>query len=97
LNMLVMNANRDAAVQPPGSAARRKIIRDAMNLMKQISAIYEHLVARQSRPLGEIDRTMFEALGLGRFLIPEPNELPLDEEAFSAIIVPLHPAPKMLQ
>jgi hypothetical protein len=33
---------------------------------------------------------------LEQFLIPDPDDA-IEEEAFSAIIVPLHPAPKLLQ
>ncbi len=34
---------------------------------------------------------------LEQFLIPDPDDPANADEAFSAIIVPLHPAPKMLQ
>jgi hypothetical protein len=44
-----------------------------------------------------MDPAMFVSLGLERFLVPDPDDPDNVEEAFSAIIVPLHPAPKTLQ
>jgi hypothetical protein len=44
-----------------------------------------------------MDPATFVSLGLEQFLIPDPEDPNEVEEAFSAIIVPLHPAPKLLQ
>ena len=68
--------------------------RDFASLAKEMA---ETLAEFQSDPLGEPDPATFVALGLEHMLIPDPDDPDFAEEPVSATIVPLHPAPKMLQ
>jgi hypothetical protein len=95
--MVITNAERAATNFLPTSSAGKKILRDARCLSRQIVAIRRRLAERQSRPLPEIDNAVSKALGLSQPPTPEPNDRALAEEAYSAVIVALHPAPKMLQ
>jgi hypothetical protein len=95
--MLIAEARRNAATVPRTPSSTNKFLRDSRLLMRQSTAMQRTLVERQSRPLAEIDNAVFAALGLSQPVIPEPEDRALAEEAFSAVIVALHPAPKMLQ
>ena len=64
---------------------------------KLLTDMKRTLARRQTQTLGKIDPAMAISLGLEQFLIPDPDDPDQVEEAVSAIIVPLHPAPKMLQ
>jgi hypothetical protein len=89
------DANRCAAV--PAMAKRHE--RDAKQFDKIIANKRRMLADFQSRPSDTpVAVAMSAALARQQFLVPVPASVPDDtEEAFSAVIVPLHPAPKTLQ
>jgi hypothetical protein len=64
---------------------------------KQADAMIRKLLHQQSVPLRDRDMALFHALGVVPEMMLDPNDPAQPEEAVSAIIVPLHPAPKMLQ
>lgn len=102
LRLLAKDTHRDATRPGLTPGVVRKILRDAKEFEKLIVDMRKTLVQRQAQPLGRMDPALCVSLGLGEFLIPDPNDPGSDdpggeEEAFSAVIVPLHAAPKMLQ
>jgi len=97
LGMLVAENRRNAASSPRTSSSFNKHLRNISLLIRQSAGLRRILVQRQSRPLAEIDAAVFAALGLSQPVIPRPKDRVMGEEAFSAVIVALHPAPKMLQ
>jgi hypothetical protein len=93
MRLLAEDARQDAAQAEPARA--KKCLRSAREFDKLLIEMRQTLARRQARPLPKMDPATFVALRLEQFLIPDPEDT--EEEAFSAIIVPLHPAPKMLQ
>lgn len=97
LRLLAEDAHRDAARPHPDAATAKKFLRAAKQMDKLLTDMKRTLARRQTQTLGKIDPAMAISLGLEQFLIPDPDDPDQVEEAVSAIIVPLHPAPKMLQ
>jgi hypothetical protein len=109
LRLVAKDTHRDAARPGLTPAIVKKIQRNAKEFEKLILGMKQTLADRQAQPLGRMDPALCVSLGLGAFLIPDPDQSGPDasdspdapdndeEEAFSAIIVPLHAAPKMLQ
>jgi hypothetical protein len=95
LGLMAEDMHRDAARPDLDPAQAKKFLRSAKQFEKLRADMKKTLERRQTRPLGKMDPAMFIALGLEQFLVPDPEAMP--EEAFSAVIVPLHPAPKTLQ
>jgi hypothetical protein len=94
LRLLAEDAHRDS-VRPHRHTAVAG--RSAKQFDKLLADLKQTLADFQAQPLQLPDAETFIALGLGHFLIPGPKPEADAEEAFSAIIVPLHPAPKILQ
>jgi hypothetical protein len=97
LRLLAEDTHRDAVRPGLTRAMAKKFLRSAKEFDKLIAEMKQTLAERQAQPLGRMDPALCLSLGLGEFLIPDPDDPDHDEEAFSAVIVPLHPAPKMLQ
>jgi hypothetical protein len=93
MRLLADDARQDAAQAEPANA--KKCLRSARECDKLLIEVRQTLARRQASPLRKMDPARFIALGMEQVLIPDPEDT--EEEAFSAIIVPLHPAPKMLQ
>ncbi len=89
LRVLAGMANGVSPTQKPSG--------DAKQLARLIIDMKQALADRQAAPLGKIDKSIFVALGLTESLIPDPGDPDQLNDAFSAIIIPLHAAPKMLQ
>jgi hypothetical protein len=97
LRLVAEDARRDANRAGVAPQTARKCLRDAKEL-ERLGAEMKHMLARrQSRPLGKMDPALFRSLGLGQFLVPDPGDPIQRDQATSAVIVPLHPAPKLLQ
>jgi hypothetical protein len=97
LRLLAADTHRDAARTDLSASLAKKNLRLAKQFEKQIVEMEKMLALRQARPLGKMDPGLFVSLGLSQFLIADPDDPDQIEEAVSATIVPLHPAPKMLQ
>jgi hypothetical protein len=103
LRLMAEDSHRDAARPNLNPAMAKKFLRGAKQADKLLADMRQALAHRQALPQGKLDPVLFASLGLDLFLIPDPDDHAPDdkaddaEEAFSAIIVPLHPAPKMLQ
>jgi hypothetical protein len=98
LRLVGDDARRDANHARARPELARQHQRSAKQCDQRVAANRRMLADFQSRPLRSLDPATFAALGLNEFLIPDPTQRTDDaEEAFSAIIVPLHPAPKTLQ
>jgi hypothetical protein len=102
LGIVTSDARRDAAGQPPGSSMAKAILRATKQFGKHIDALNRMTVERQAPPSGDMVQAVLQSLGVIDPPVPSPPVLdPRDpsqvEGAISAIIVPLHPAPKMLQ
>jgi hypothetical protein len=94
LRLVADDARRDASRATVPAEAKQHL-RSAKQLDKQVASNKRLLADFQSRPLRTPDPAILAAIGLKEFLIPDPAGDA--EEAHSAIIVPLHPAPKTLQ
>jgi hypothetical protein len=97
LRLLAEDSRHDAARPGLAPAVAKKFLRSAKEFDQLIADMKQTLTLRQARPLERMDPALCLSVGLGEFLIPDPDDPAQAEEAFSAIIVPLHPAPKMLQ
>lgn len=97
MRALAGDTRRDAARQPQGSSKGNQFLKLVKQFDKQAEEMLRHLEHQQSRPLAKIDPAIFRALGFTPEVVPDPDDPAQPEEAVSAIIVPLHPAPKMLQ
>jgi hypothetical protein len=97
MRALAGDTKREAASQPKGSSRGNQFLRLLKQFDKQAEETLRHLEHQQSRPLAKIDPAFFRALGLTPEVIPDPDDPAQLDQAVSAIIVPLHPAPKMLQ
>lgn len=97
LRLLAEDGHRDAVRPNRDPAMAKQLLRGAKQMDKLLANMKQTLARRQAQTLGKMDPAMFVSLGLEQFLIPDPDDPDQPEEAFSAIIVPLHPAPKMLQ
>src|SRR5579864_4079644 len=97
MRLVAEDAHRDAVRQGRGSDMAKKFLRQAKQLDKQTAETVRLLEEFQSRARPKLDPAIFAAAGLGEFLIPDPDDPAQPEEAVSGVIVPLHPAPKMLQ
>jgi hypothetical protein len=97
MRLLARDTHRDATRPGLTPMMLRKFMRNAREFDKLALDTQRTLADRQTRPLDKMDPEMFRSLGMENFLIPDPDDPEVAEEAFSAIIVPLHPAPKMLQ
>jgi hypothetical protein len=97
LRLLAEDCHRDANRPSLDAAKAKKLLRTAKQFDKLLDGMKQTLARRHERPVAKMDPAMFVSLGLEQFLIPDPDDPNNVEEAFSAIIVPLHPAPKALQ
>jgi hypothetical protein len=97
LRLLSKDTNRDAARASRPATTAAKILRDEKQFVRMMDKWEKMLARRQAGPPLEMDPAIHKSLGLGEFLVPDPTDTEHDEDAVSAIIVPLHPAPKMLQ
>jgi hypothetical protein len=97
LRLLAEDAHRDASRPILEPAVAKKRLRGAKQMDRLFAEMKQTLAHRQAQTRGKMDPAMFVAFGLEQFLVPDPDDPEQAEEAFSAIIVPLHPAPKMLQ
>jgi hypothetical protein len=97
LGMLMAYALGDTAIFPPTSSIGKKTDRDIRFLYRNIKGLPRCMLERRTHLMAETNRVTLEACRLSQPPIPEPNDRALAEEAFSAVIVPVHPAPKMLQ
>ena len=98
LRLVAEDAHADANRLETASAKAKQHQRSSKQFDKLLANMRRTLADFQSRPLGTPDPAIFAALGLTAFLIPDPaRSLDDTEEAFSAVIVPLHPAPTTLQ
>lgn len=97
LRLVAEDALRDAsrAASVPAMAKRHQ--RSAKQFYKLLANMQRMLTDFQSRPLGPVDPAVFAASGHEEVPVSGRSPVADAEEAFSAIIVPLHPAPKMLQ
>ncbi len=95
LRLVAEDTHRDAARPGLAPATAKKFLRNARAFDRLTEEAKQMLAKRQSRPPGKMDVGMVRAPGFEEVLVPDPDDAA--EEAFSAIIVPLHPAPKMLQ
>jgi hypothetical protein len=92
------DARADASRTCSIPAEAHQHLRSARQFDRLIAKSQRTLADFQARPSGIPDPVMSAALGLSPVLAPDPGRSIDDaEEAFSAIIVPLHPAPKTLQ
>ena len=97
LRLLAEDRHRDADQCPPPTRQSEKTPSITAKQFDQLLANMEQTLARrQAEPPPKLDPAMYASFGLEQFLIPDPDDA-IEEEAFSAIIVPLHPAPKLLQ
>jgi hypothetical protein len=97
LRLMAEDCYRDAASNVASPAIAKRCQRDGKQFDKLLADMRATLKRRQALPLAKMDPAMAVSLGLSDFLIPDPDDPDQTEEAFSATIVPLHPAPKMLQ
>lgn len=97
LRLLAEDCHRDANRPDPDPAKVKKLLRTAKQFDQLLAGMMQTLTRRQEQPIARMDPATFVSLGLEQFLIPDPEDPNEVEEAFSAIIVPLHPAPKLLQ
>jgi hypothetical protein len=94
MKTLLNDTRRDAARVPSKGNNFLKLVRQ---FTKQSDEMIRHLEYMKSRPLSKMDPAIFLALGITPEMIPDPDDPAQPQEAVSANIVPLHPAPKMLQ
>lgn len=97
LRLIAAGIHRDAKTPGLSPTAAKQHQRLAKQYDKQIAATEQALARNKQRPLGQLNPALYAALGIEPHLIPDPDDPDQIEEAASAIIVPLHPAPKMLQ
>ena len=97
LRMLGEDSRRDAERTDVVPAMRSKFLSQAKEFDQLEAEMKRTLKRRQAVKLNKMDPALFRSLGLEQSLIPDPDDPEQAEEAFSAVIVPLHPAPKMLQ
>jgi hypothetical protein len=97
LGMLMAYALGDTAIFPPTSSIGKKTDRDIRSLYRNFKGLPLCMLERRIHLMAETNRVTLEACRLSQPPIPEPDDRILAEEAFSAVIVPVHPAPRMLQ
>jgi hypothetical protein len=98
MRLVADDARGDANGARAVPAKAKQHQRSAGQFDKLLANMQRTLADFQARPLEPPDPALFAALGLERYLIPAPaRKLDDAEQAFSAVIVPLHPAPKTLQ
>jgi hypothetical protein len=97
LRLVAEDARRDANRADVAAQTARKCLRDAKELERLATDMKQMLARRQSRPLAKMDPALFRSLGLGEFIVADPDDPDQLDQATSAVIVPLHPAPKLLQ
>ena len=97
LRLVAQDSHRDAARPGIAPALMKKFLRSARQFEKLAVDMAKTLARRQAQPLGRMDPAIFQSLGMTEFLIPDPDDPAQPDQAVSAVIVPLHPAPKMLQ
>jgi len=97
MRMMAEESQRDGVRHSHSPAMVKKFLQSAKQFERLVDEMERTIGRRQTRELTTFDRAVFEGLGIGQLLPPEPEDPDQPEEAFSAIIVPLHPAPKMLQ
>ena len=97
LRLLAEDANRDAARPGRSPTTAAKIRRDQKQFTQLLDKWEKRLTRRQTGAQPEMDPATYKSFAPGEFVVPDPADTDHDEEAVSAIIVPLHPAPKMLQ
>ena len=79
------------------SSMMKKIMRDSKQFDKMLAAMETTAARRQAQPLPPLDPALFRAFGLDDFLMPFHDDAGQTDGAVSAVIVPLHPPPKLLQ
>jgi hypothetical protein len=97
LRLLETDSLRDAGRTDSPPNSRKKNQKFASQFDKQAREMEKLLAHWQTTPLGKRNPSLFEAVGIEPYLIPDPDDPEQAEAAVSAVIVPLHPAPKMLQ
>src|ERR1051326_3168074 len=88
---------RDAGRPDVPAQVREQNRKLTLRIDKQVRDTEKMLKRWQSGPLRKMNPALFQSLGLDGFLISDPDDPEGAEEAASAVIVPLHPAPKSLQ
>jgi hypothetical protein len=96
LRLLAEDAHRDAARLDLTPEVAKKLSRSADEFDELLVEMKKILGGKQNRPLRRADSDLFRSLGLSEFLVPDPDDAVEAEQALGAIIIPLHPAPKML-
>lgn len=97
MKMLAGDTKREADRKPRKSAEGTQLLRLIRQFEKQSTGMLNYLEAMQSRPVPKVDAAILQALGLPPSYIPGAGDPAQPEQAVSTVIVPLHPAPKMLQ
>lgn len=97
MRLMAEDCHRDAARPDIALSLKNAHLRTARECEKLLADQKRLLAQWQRSPLRKIEPTAVANLGLAQSLIPDPDDPDFAEEAYSAIIVPLHPAPKMLQ
>jgi len=97
LRLMAEDCYRDAGRVGVSSTVAKQCSRDGKQFEALLANMRATLHRREKQPVGRIDPTMAHSMGLGQFLIPDPDDPDQIGEAFSGTIVPLHSAPKMLQ
>ena len=98
LPLLGEHARSDAGRPAGDPALAKQSLRHARQFDKSLADMKRRLQHLQTRPLGPLDPAWFAQAGLGQRRIADPGTDQTDaEETFSNVIVPLYPAPKMLQ
>jgi hypothetical protein len=98
LRLVADDARADASRPETTFAEAKQHQRSGRQFDKLLANMRRMLADFKSRPLGTPDPALFAALGLKPLPVPGlARNLDDAEEAFSAVIVPLHQAPRTLQ
>jgi hypothetical protein len=97
LRVVAQDSNRDAGRPGVSPDMQKKFLRSARQFGKLIDDMEKTMSRRAPRQPNATDAAIYRAPGLEQLLVREPDDAGQTDEAFSAVIVPLHPAPKLLQ
>jgi hypothetical protein len=75
----------------------KKILRSAKQFDKLIDDMDLIMARRRAQTPGPMDPAILRSIIREAFPIQDADDAGQTDEAFSAVIVPLHPAPKLLQ
>jgi hypothetical protein len=95
--ILTAYALGDTAAFLHASSTGMKNLQHIRSLYRHIRVLPRAMVERHSHQMAEMNKVVLEAYWQSQPPIREPNDRAPAEEAFSAVIVAVHPAPKMLQ